>query len=238
MKQYHCKRIVWTAVLLLLIWTNLGFCNSLYLSYTEKSEQDLTAETKVLSEKIRETFRVASVDQAQERIDAYDYFSQFKKMLLYGEKLATYARYEDDLKFAKNNELFKGLPNDKDQRQHVKKEFLDDKYTRMSQDVATEVDTYKDLLINCLNDCEMLTVSELSTVADSNFLDGKIKAFLSGGQVYKRYLDKKTGLSAAWPDLAARIQHQVDRWAPRTAQPYDRLIDPEITEAIRHDGNV
>ncbi len=77
-----------------------------------------------MSKDIRNRFSIRSVENAQQKIDVYDYFSHFKKMLVYGAKLGTYAAYETDLAFARDNELFKGLPETPDQEETVKADFV------------------------------------------------------------------------------------------------------------------
>lgn len=232
------KQIGCIVAVMLLALSSSGFCSSSFLEYTQKSEADLKAETTVLSKEIRKAFKMSAVEQAQEKIDAYDYFSHFKRLLLYGEKLATYSKYKEDLKFAKNNELFKGLPEDIKERKRVKSDFIEAKYERMSTDVANEIESYQDLIAISLDACELMTTTGFSGVEHSDFLEKKVKSYLSRGQDYQKYMAKQAQFSDTWPGIALRIQQQVDLWGPARTRPDDRLIDPDITEAIGHEGDV
>jgi len=206
--------------------------NSLYLEYVEKSEADLKADTRELSREIRTTFDMASMESAQQKIDAYDYLSHFKKVLLYGSKLATYSRYEEDLAFARDNELFKGLPEDEETEKKVKKDFLDEKYQRMNTDVKNEIDTYQDLILISLDACELLTANDFTGFSGSHGFRAKMHGFMQSGRSYKAYKEKEGRFAVAWPELSDRIRQQMLLWekAPKVAG--DALVDPNITKAI------
>ncbi len=220
------------AVIFSLVLCSLSFGESLYLEYVEKTEQELKQETKALSREIRTTFDMASMESAQQKIDGYDYLSHFKKVLLYAGKLATYANYEDDLEFAKDNELFKGLPQDVETSKEIKSDFVDEKYQRMSVDVKNEIDTYQDLILISLDACELLTSNDFTGFADSGMFQAKIHSFLQAGRSYKTYLEKQGRLAVAWPELADRIAIQVQLWEDPPKVAGDALVDPDITKAI------
>jgi hypothetical protein len=234
MKQCLC-------LIMAMVWLGLagpGYGQSLYLSYVEKSETDLKQETKEMSRDIRNRFSIASVENAQQKIDVYDYFSHFKKMLVYGGKLGTYAAYETDLAFARDNELFKGLPENPDQGEAAKSDFVAEKYERMTKDVENEIDTYTDLILVSLDACELLTATSFTGIDQSELLQQKIRALLKTGQVYENFAEKQAAFANAWPRLSSRITTQLQMWEIRGSGPDDPIIDPEITEAITHEGDV
>jgi hypothetical protein len=235
MKQSIC-------LIMAMVWLGLvagpGYGQSLYLSYVEKSEEDLKQETKEMSKDIRNRFSISSVEKAQQKIDVYDYFSHFKKMLMYGGKLGTYADYETDLAFARDNELFKGLPETPDPGETVKTDFVADKYERMTTDVENEIDTYTDLVLVSLDACELLAVTSFMGIDQSDLLRHKIRAFLNTGQVYEVFAEKQAAFARTWPGLSARITAQLQMWEIQGSGPDDPIIDPKITEAITHDGDV
>ena len=228
--KYMSLRIIVLLASLVLVSQASG--NSLYLEYVEKSEADLKAETRELSREIRNTFDMASMESAQQKIDAYDYLSHFKKVLLYGSKLATYSRYEEDLAFALDNELFKGLPEDEETEQKVKKDFLDEKYQRMNTDVKNEIDTYQDLILISLDACELLTANDFTGFSESRVFKAKMHGFMQSGRSYKAYREKEERFAAAWPELADRIRQQVMLWEAAPKVTGDALVDPNITKAI------
>jgi hypothetical protein len=92
MKKY-IKTIVYTIFFMLVVSGNC-FSASLFKEYTEKSRQELMDETQAMSKEIKDKFNQKSMENAQQKIDYYDYFSNLKKMVLYGGKLATYDEYE------------------------------------------------------------------------------------------------------------------------------------------------
>lgn len=252
-------KLVCNGILLVLCLGLLSpvFGESLFLEYTEKSEQELKQETRMLTREIRDQFQMASMETAQQKIDAYDYLSHFKRILLYGEKLATYAEYEEDLAFAKDNELFKGLPEagdtpgetpgvkpasapagrqpngpEADGNADLKSDFVDEKYRRMSVDVKSEIETYEDLIIISLDACELLTVNDFSGFSDAPEFRRKVTGFLRAGKRVEKFRVKQERLAKAWPDLNLRIQRQITLWEGEAPRPGDPLVNPGITEAI------
>jgi len=213
-------------------WVAQALGTPLYLEYMDKSEQDLKAETRQLSREIRSTFDMGSMETAQQKIDAYDYLSHFKKVVLYASKLATYARYKEDLEFARDNELFKGLPEDAATKKAVKTRFLDEKYRRMDTDVKNEIDTYRDLILISLDACELLTANDFTGFSDAMVFRAKMQSFLNAGHSYKTYAEKQDRFASAWPKLAARIQQQIRLWEAPPRLAGDALVDPKITRAI------
>ncbi len=204
----------------------------LYLEYMDKTESQLKQETREMSREIRKSFDMASMETAQQKIDAYDYLSHFKKILLYGSKLATYARYEEDLDFARDNELFKGLPEDEEAAQEIKTDFIDEKYQRMSVDVKNEIDTYQDLIMISLDACELLTTNDFTGFSESTVFKAKMDSLFSAGQSYKSYKEKQDRFAQAWPELSGRIQQQIALWQEAPDLPGDVLVDPKITKII------
>lgn len=196
-------------------------------------------ETRAISDQIRHQFNQASMEKAQQKIDAYDYFSNLKKLILYGSKLSTYAEYEKDLTFAKDNELFKGLPEkDPDGNPESKLRFVTEKYKKMMQNVKDEIETYEDLILISLDACELLSSNDLSGFVTSKPTRQRIQNYFEASQDYQDYREKKNRLAKTWPMLESRINTQISIWEIKGSAPHDPIIDINITKAIQNDDAV
>ena len=230
--------IVYIVCMILLVVTN-SFGQSLFKDYTEKSQQDLIEETDKMSAQIVTKFNQQSMEITQKKIYFYDYFSNLKKLVLYGAKLATYAEYEQDLKFAKQNELFKGLPEKEIKGDNANRSrFANEKYKMMRTNIKDEIDTYKDLIQSSLDSCEHLSLYDLTESSMPEKDKDRIQYYFETSETFKNYLEKRGGLEKTWPLIGAGIKRQVNMWQEKGLDPKDPIIDIKITEAISNEGSV
>jgi len=231
------KYLVCTVLFCLLLSSN-GFSNSLYKAYTDKSRQDLIQETQEMSEQIKDQFDQDSMERAQQKIDAYDYFSNLKKMILYGSKLSTYSEYETDLNFAKDNELFRGLPEKEEDSPEFTKRFVNEKYDKMMVNVRDEIETYQDLIYISLDSCELLSSNDLSGFVESTVFRRRMQAYFDSSRDFQLYQEKQDRLAKKWPEIESRINRQIMLWKESGNAPDDPIIDPMITKALSNETDV
>ncbi len=232
-KLISCKLI---AMISLMFWiTASGHAQSLFKDYTTKSRQNLMADTEKMSRQIVEKFDRASIERNQQKIYFYEYFSNLKKMVLYSSKLATYAEYKDDLKFAKENELFRGLPEKAGEKNKEKRtRFITEKYKMMKSNIKDEIDTYVDLIQISLDACEHLSAYNMSpqTMGGRNMT--RVRSYFETSAYFKAFIKKRDRLARAWPGIEAGIAKQISLWQKRGLGPEDPVIDQKITEAVGH----
>ena len=82
--------------MILLVITPVG-AESIYDQYTSMPKETLEAETSEMGKNLRKVFNEKSVEEYQRKIDFADYYANFKKLVLYGVKLANYTDYEENL---------------------------------------------------------------------------------------------------------------------------------------------
>ena len=206
--------------------------SSQFERYSTMGREALLEETRGVTREIQGIFNEGKMAGAQARIDFSDYFSNLKKIFLYGARLAVYADYEADLEFARENALFKGLPEVPGREKRKNKTFISEKYDQMRANVQEEIATYEDLILLGLEACESQAESELSRfIQDQNFRK-RVQRYLAGSKDYRNYLEKMEALSQGWPELVDRIRHQLSLWQERGNYPADPLIDLDITEAV------
>ena len=229
------KAIVLAGVLIILSgqWAAAG---SLYEYYTSAATETLKTETKGMGKELSATFNQKGISSRQQKIDFADYYSNLKKLVLYSSKLATYSEYGKDLRFARDNEVFKGLPTEtkapgKNEPQLDRKDFVNRKYGEMKKNVEEEIETYVDLIKLSLDACETLTQNDLSGFAENKKHQSRVVSF-KRGKDFRDYLEKRGRLTETWPSLAARISNQLSLWDPRPASPDDPLINVKIAGAI------
>ena len=209
---------------------------SLFESYADRSSEALKSETAEMSESLRETFNEADIAEKQRQIDFADYYANFKKLVRYGAKLANYSDYEENLLFARDKELFRGLPEEKEAKAGDaatdRQAFIKEKYQKMKSNIEEEIDTYVDLINISLDACEIMSDNDLSGFMDSLDNQETIRRYLAQSEAYAKFTDRYKRLSADWPSLARRISAQVNRWQPQAPGANDPIIDPEVTEAV------
>jgi len=229
-------RIIVLAGVLIILSSQWAAAESLYEYYTSASAKTLKTETVEMGKELSATFNQKGISSCQQKIDFADYYSNLKKLVLYSSKLATYSEYGKDLRFARDNEVFKGLPEEtgatiKSEPQPDRKDFVNKKYGEMKKNVEEEIETYIDLIKLSLDACETLTQNDLSGFAENQKFQDRVVDFKRGKE-YRHYLEKRGRLAEKWPLLNARISIQLSLWDPRSASPDDPLINTKIAGAI------
>jgi len=212
------------------------WAESLYEYYTTASADTLRTETSEMGKELTQTFDQKAISSRQKRIDFAEYFANLKKLIIYAGRLAAYSEYGKDLQFARDNEIFKGLPKeapaaDQGKPRADRKDFVNRKYGEMKKNVEEEIDTYEDLLILSLEACETLIQNDLNGFADHAAYQKRVEDFKQSTN-FRDYRERRTRLAKGWPDLAARVARQFALWDPRPASPDDPIIDVKIAGAI------
>lgn len=224
---------------LLLLCGLLGpaHAESLFEQYSRKSATDLNLETQEMGQQLKSYFSVENIAQKQQQIDFSEYRSNLKKALLYAVSLTTYSEYEKDLQFARDKEIFKGLPielktSSGDENLQRRKDFMGKKYLRMQKNVEEEIATYSDLLLLSLETCETLTRQDFSGIQeDSRFIE-EMRDFLHG-EDGQRFQTRQTEMARRWPLLSQRLAGQVALWQRPSIKPDAPIIDPQIIGALQ-----
>lgn len=238
MKKHHIIKYL-VGFCMLAVISGSAYGQSLFKDYTDKSKEEIMAETTAMSEQIVQKFDQASMDKTQQKLYFYEYFSNFKKLILYAEKLAIYSDYEEDLSFAKENELFKGLP-EKEAVKTTKDQtrLVDSKYTMMKTNIKDEIDTYQDLIKSSLDACEHLATYDLDPTAMAGKNQGRVQHFVNNSKAFARFKAKQGNLAKTWPGLETRISMQIKLWQEKGLAPNDPIIDIKITKAISNEESV
>ncbi|MBC8466308.1 MAG: hypothetical protein H8D55_00570 [Deltaproteobacteria bacterium] len=229
-------RAIVLAGFLIILSGQWAVAGSLYEYYTSASPETLKTETREMGKELSAVFSQRGISSRQQKIDFADYYSNMKKLVIYSSKLATYSEYGKDLRFARDNEVFKGLPTEtsvtkKSGPQLDRKDFVNRKYGEMKKNVEEEIETYVDLIKLSLDACETLTQNDLSGFAENKKHQSRVVSF-KRGKDFRDYLEKRGRLTETWPSLAARISNQLSLWDPRPASPDDPLINVKIAGAI------
>lgn len=209
---------------------------SLFEQYADSPREQLEKETAAMGRKLSEMFSQASVTEGEQRIQSTQYMANLKRALIYGAHLAVFCGYERDLQFARDHELFQGLPDavtDALDRQPAEERsaFTGRKYQRLKENVEEEVETYHDLMRQALDACEEMVSDKLLVLQDNQANRERVDALLKSA-LYRDYAKKQADLARGWPQLAVRLRSQLDLWRPRAPQPGDALIDRAITGAL------
>ncbi|RLB74384.1 MAG: hypothetical protein DRH03_01275 [Deltaproteobacteria bacterium] len=209
---------------------------SLYEYYADASAGSLDKETQAMGRELRKTFSQKNIHINQQKIDFATYFTNLKKAVLYGNKLSTYSQYRKDLDFARDNELFKGLPaTPRDQvsgkEMLSRKEFVAEKYERTKGNVEDEIEIYIDLLTLSLDVCESMSVNDLSGFIELKENRNQILKWQQSEE-FAAYQERSTDLNQAWPDIEKRIATQCTLWQDRPVTPDAPIISASLVNAL------
>lgn len=233
--MYKKKTLAVLTAIFLVVTANYAAGESLFDYYTNATTETLSAETSDMSTDLRTVFSQGSVNKQQQKIDFAEYFSSLKKTALFATRLAVYSEYETDLRFARDNEVFKGLPEDPSYRNNGppidRKDFVKNKYGRMKINIEEEIETYNDLILLSLDTCETLTTNDLSDILENEGHRDKINKFMQGEE-YREYQTRRAGFRERWPGLESRMSAQFTAWRPKPPSADDPIIDPNIVGAI------
>ncbi len=215
-----------------------GFCSaqSLYEYYADASAASLENETRDMGRELKKTFSQNNIHLNQQKIDFATYFTNLKKAVLYGNKLSTYSQYRKDLDFARDNELFKGLPATSQEQisgkeRLLRKEFVAEKYERTKGNVEDEIAIYIDLLTLSLDVCESMSANDLSGFIELEDNRAQIKKWQQS-EDFVAYQKRSADLNLAWPDIEKRIAAQCTIWQKRPAAPNAPIISASLVNAL------
>ena len=208
---------------------------SLYEFYASKSGDDLKEETSDMGERLKDMFDPRGIANKQKLIDYKNYLSNYKKVIYFSNKLAAYSDYEKDLEFARDNEIFKGLPDGEPEdgaKSGNRKEYVGKKFTSMKRNVEDEINTYLDMINLSLDACEAGVKYDLSGFAREDDFMAKMQAVIRNDET-KRFISVKERFGRKWPDLRNRIDRQIAAWAPVSESPETPIIDAKVTGVYR-----
>jgi len=209
---------------------------SLYEYYADASVTSLDKETRAMGRELKKTFSQNNIHLNQQKIDFATYFTNLKKAVLYGNKLSTYSQYRKDLDFARDNELFKGLPATSREQISGKemlsrKEFVAEKYERTKGNVEDEIEIYIDLLTLSLDVCESMSANDLSGFIELPENRGQIMRWQQSEE-FLAFQQRRADLTQDWPDIEKRIVTQCTLWQDRPAAPDSPIISARLVNAL------
>ncbi len=209
---------------------------SMYEYYAEASVPELEQDTRTMGQELKKTFSQNNIHLNQQKIDFATYFTNLKKAVLYGSKLSTYSQYRQDLDFARDNELFKGLPASPREQVSGKerlsrKEFVAEKYERTKGNVEDEIEIYIDLLTLSLDVCESMSANDLSGFLELKQNRNQILKWQQSEE-FTVYQQRSSELVKAWPEIEKRLAAQCSLWQDRPAAPNAPIISASLVNAL------
>ena len=230
-------------IMLLVVFGSAGFfrvpgarAGSLYEYYADAPVEKLQQETTAMGQKLKKTFSQESIARNQQKIDFANYFANLKKAVRYAGKLATYSQYREDLAFARDNDLFKGLPEESPgenspQARQERHMFVEEKYERTKHNVEEEIETYVDLLNLALDNCESMSANDLSGFLDNRENRRQLEKWLNGEE-FQAYRKRAAELGRSWPEIEKRISGQCSIWQKRAPRPDAPIVSAGLVDNL------
>jgi len=231
------KNIINLVTLFILIIPVQLYSETLYEKYAKATEKELESETKQLAHKINSVFDERNLRLKQSVIDFSEYFSSLKNLIFFCNRLAVYSSYEQDLKFGRDNEMFKGLPEtpEKNQNQQSgKKSLINAKYEKLKDNVLAEIETYDDMSEMFMDTCLAKTNDMFfqENIIQNPLFKSQIEKYFLSSNEFKEFVTKKNMLTKFRPQLLHYIEKQVHLWKTPLPSPDTPIIDPEIVKKL------
>lgn len=205
--------------------------------YSNASVEQLNKETEELGAKIEKSFDDKNIEQKQAEIDFAEYYSNFKNLIYFGSRLTAYGTYEEDLKFGKEKEMFKSIPEKSmsagKKETLERKELVQTKYDKMKENIQAEINTYDDMAKISLDVCRAKAEEAFfieNVVNSTDFKDRIQKYFRSTD--FKTYSAKSDVLKAMKPVLAEAIEKQIQIWKAPPQPPDTPIINPAVVNRL------
>ena len=236
-------QIVVCAGLAVLFAGQTVLAESLYEFYMNTPTETLQAETQQMSRDLKMKFTEQGIVAKRQEIIFSGYLSNLEKAVVYASKIAPYSQYEEDLKYARDNEVFKVLKDDefravsgdaavaKDLRD--RKKYAGKKVDQMEKNVEEDIDIYSAMIKMALDDCEDVLYSDLDSknfFTNENFKD-RVNDFF-GSDAYGLYLERQKNFTLRWPGLETRLRRQVELWGQVEVDGGQPIVDPDIVQAL------
>jgi hypothetical protein len=206
---------------------------SLLEYYNTADKEILKSETKEMSEKLKKVFNKAEIEKTEKELEFSRYFSSFKNLITYGSKLAGYSGFEENIRFGRDQEIYKSLPTAGEEGKD-KKSLIAKKYDRLEEIAEEEVLTYHDMMETAFDTCEIY--SDSLFWGDRFFNEAGFKETMDeyfAGEAYEKYeTEKKPLLLKSNPEYAKRIEKLVSLWDNSAYDPNAPIVDPKVISRL------
>ena len=229
--------------LAVLLLSQSVMAESLYEFYMNTPRETLQTETRQMSSDLKMKFTERGIVAKRQEILFSGYLSNIEKAVAYASKIAPYNQYEEDLKYARDHEVFKMLheddksdvSNDAEALKELRdrKKYAGKKVDQMEKNVMEDIDIYSSMIKIALDDCEDVVFSDLDNknfFTNENFGD-RIQDFFAS-DVYVQYLERQKNFANRWPGMETRLQRQIELWGQVKVDGGQPILDPEIVRAL------
>lgn len=217
---------------------------SLYEFYMNTPKETLQTETREMSRDLKMKFTERSIVAKRQEILFSGYLSNLEKAVAYAAKIAPYSQYEEDLKYARDHEVFNMLHGDDiagaisekteaGQELRERKKYAGKKVDQMEKNVLEDIDIYSSMIKIALDDCEDVLFSDLDNknfFNNENYSDRLNDFFAS--DVYQEYLARRANFGQRWPGMESRLQRQIELWGQVQVDGSQAIVDPSIVQAL------
>jgi hypothetical protein len=203
---------------------------SLLEYYNRADQETLNAGTEKMAEDLKGMFDKEEIIRTENDLQFSRYFTNFKNLVLYANKLAGYVDWEENIKFGRDNELYRELPKEgeltKDKKLHIS-----EKYNRLEGITVEEINTYREMMEISFNACEFYTENDFAFFDNRKYRE-KMEDFFQGGRFQMFEQEKRELLEKEHSDCIKRIDTLVAAWRERNPDPDSPIIAPEIIESL------
>jgi hypothetical protein len=231
------------AGLAVLFGSQTVWAESLYEFYMNTPKETLQTETRQMSSDLKMKFTERGIVAKRQQILFSGYLSNLEKAVTYAAKIAPYSQYEEDLKYARDNEVFKVLAEEDVKRKtdsatearelKDRKKYAAKKIDQMEKNVEEDIDIYSAMIKVALDDCEDVFYSDLDSenfFTNENFIN-RINDFFAS-DAYVLYLERQKNFASRWPGLETRLRRQIELWGQAEVDAQQAIIDPAIVQAL------
>ncbi len=194
--------------------------------YNTANQETLDSDTERIADNLKDAFNKKEIIRTENDLQFSRYYISFKNLILYANKLAGYTDYEENIKFGRDNELYRQLPVE-GKLPKDKKMLISEKYNRLEQITVEEIDTYKEMMEISFNACEFYTENDFNFFGNHRYKE-VMENFLQAERYQLFEQEKRALLEKDNGAYVKRIDRLIASWRQVPPTPDSPIIDPEI----------
>ena len=206
---------------------------SLLEYYNETDKETLDRDTEEMATKLKGIFKKPEIVRTENELEFSKYYTSFKNLILYANKIASYAEYKENIRFGRDQEIYQKLPLEGKMTED-RRNAIDEKYSRLETITKEELLTYQDMAEASFISCEFYLDQQFwgdKFFSNPRFKESMTDVFQS--DLFKKYeQEKRPLLMKSNPDYVNRIDRLIASWRKPLPEPTSPLIDPEIVERL------
>ena len=192
-------------------------------------------ETERILNDAENKFHNREINKGKNSVLAANYFASLKKAVKYASALSIYSGHIDKIKWEKDRKL-RECQEQPDGCGNIQKKEIESEMGAFEDNVLTDIDTFRDGIIDALYNCKDATESfGLDSITDYDPLSDKFLKYFEKSADFKEYKINQKKFKQGFSKEADSLEKELAQWThkeqPKTF-PDDPIVDPDIANKL------